>query len=61
MVSPSPATVFKLGDLGITRLETEINVFNTMLAKWMLPPEAISPADFGVVDKRVDVYRSICG
>jgi serine/threonine-protein kinase len=57
MASPSPATVFKLGDLGITRLETEINVFNTMLAKWMLPPEAISPADFGVVDKRVDVYH----
>jgi serine/threonine protein kinase len=57
MGSPSAATVFKLGDLGITRLETEINVFNTMLAKWMLPPEAIAPKEFGAVDKRVDVYH----
>ena len=57
MASPSAATVFKLGDLGITRLETEINVFNTMLAKWMLPPEAIAPVDFGVIDKRVDIYH----
>ena len=57
MGAPNPATVFKLGDLGITRLETDINVFNTMLAKWMLPPEAISPGDFGPIDKRLDVYH----
>lgn len=57
MATPSPVTVFKLGDFGITRLESEINVFNTMLAKWMLPPEALRPAEFGVIDKRVDIYH----
>jgi serine/threonine-protein kinase len=57
MAAPSPATVFKIGDFGITRLESEINVFNTMLAKWMLPPEAIRPGEFGVIDKRVDIYH----
>ena len=48
---------FKVGDLGITRLETDINVFGTMLAQWMLPPEAIAPEDFGLIGKATDIYH----
>jgi len=48
---------FKIGDLGISRLETEINAFNTILAQWMLPPEAIQPEEFGQVGRAVDVYH----
>ena len=48
---------FKIGDLGISRLETELNAFNTILAQWMLPPEAIDPAEFGQVARTLDVYH----
>lgn len=48
---------FKVGDLGISRLETEINAFNTLLAEWMLPPEAIDPVQFGPIGRTVDVYH----
>jgi serine/threonine protein kinase len=33
------ALTFKLGDLGITNLLSNMDVFNTILAPWMLPPE----------------------
>lgn len=49
---------FKLGDLGISRLESEIRPLNTQLAKWMLPPEAIQPESFGVVGKGTDIYHT---
>jgi serine/threonine protein kinase len=48
---------FKIGDLGISRLETEINAFNTVLAEWMLPPEAIDSAEFGFIGRTVDIYH----
>jgi len=48
---------FKVGDLGISRLESEINVLNTMLAAWMLPPEAIDAQEFGSVGRTVDIYH----
>jgi serine/threonine protein kinase len=48
---------FKVGDLGITRLQNEIDVFNTMLAQWMLPPEAIAPSEYGVIGHTVDIYH----
>lgn len=51
------AMLFKIGDLGITRLASEIDVFNTIMAQWMLPPEAIDAAQFGVVGPRTDVYH----
>lgn len=50
---------FKVGDLGITRLETDIRVFGTMLAEWMKPPEAINSGEFGKIDRKVDIYH--CG
>jgi len=58
MSAPTPATVFKIGDLGISRLAPEIDVFNTILAKWMLPPEALQPWEFGPVDQQLDIYHS---
>ena len=48
---------FKIGDLGISRLETEVSAFNTILAQWMLPPEAIDPSQFGQVGRTLDVYH----
>ena len=58
MASPNPATVFKIGDLGISRLAPEIDVFNTILAKWMLPPEAIRPEAFGQIGPQIDIYHA---
>ncbi len=48
---------FKIGDLGISRLEGDISFFNTRLAHWMLPPEFLRPAEFGVLGKHVDIYH----
>ena len=58
MVAAKPRVLqFKVGDLGLSRLETDIKVFNTMLAQWMLPPEAIDPIQFGQVGRQIDVYH----
>lgn len=56
---PSKARVwsFKIGDLGISNLETDINVFNTILAQWMLPPEYLNP-EFGTIGRAVDIYHT---
>ena len=51
------AMVFKVGDLGISRLETDINIFNTILAQWMLPPEHLKPAEFGTLGTGTDIYH----
>ena len=52
-----PVWRFKIGDLGISRLEGDIRLFNTRLARWMLPPEFLRPQDFGVLGKHVDIYH----
>ena len=52
-----PKSLVKLGDLGISRLESDIDVFGTILAKWMQPPEFLNPTEFGVVGKQVDIYH----
>lgn len=57
MVPHQPgATQFKLGDLGIARLVTEVAVQNTR-AQWMLPPEILDPAEYGPADYRIDIYH----
>ncbi len=53
-----PVLIFKVGDLGISRLETDINVFSTILAPWILPPESIDPGTFGTIGKQVDIYHA---
>lgn len=39
-----PVWSFKIGDLGISKLETDIRIFNTILAQWMVPPEHLEPS-----------------
>lgn len=56
--SKDPVWSFKIGDLGISRLETDINVLNTLLAQWMLPPEAVDPEQFGAISRQVDIYHT---
>lgn len=50
------AIQFKLGDLGVTKLFSELDAANT-LAEWIRPPEAIDPATFGPIDRRLDIYH----
>lgn len=49
---------FKVGDLGLAKPVKLIDPQNTVLADWMLPPEYLDGASFGVMDHRVDVYHS---
>lgn len=53
-----PYLSFKLGDLGIARLESDIRTIGTILAPWMQPPEAYDPRQFGTVGKPTDVYHA---
>lgn len=55
--SKAPVWSFKIGDLGISRLESEVRTFNTLLAQWMLPPEAVDPEQFGAVSRATDIYH----
>ena len=55
--SKEPTWSFKIGDLGISRLEGEIRFFHTILARWMLPPEFLNPDEFGVLGKHIDIYH----
>jgi serine/threonine protein kinase len=53
-----PVWSFKIGDLGISRLEGDIRLFNTILAPWMVPPEFLDPQQFGVLGRHVDIYHT---
>ncbi|MBI3610808.1 MAG: protein kinase [Nitrospirae bacterium] len=50
------AIQFKLGDLGVSKVFSEIDASNT-LADWMRPPEALDPGEFGPMDHRIDIYH----
>ncbi len=52
------AIQFKLGDLGVAKMFSEIDANNTR-AIWMLPPEVLEPHEFGPLDHRIDIYH--CG
>ena len=52
------AIQFKLGDLGVAKLFSEIDATNTR-ALWMLPPEVLDSSEFGPLDHRIDIYH--CG
>jgi serine/threonine protein kinase len=54
----APRVSFKLGDLGITRVESDIRIVGTIMAPWMLPPEALVPGTFGTVGRPTDVYHA---
>lgn len=51
------AIQFKVGDLGVSKLFSEIDVANT-LNNAIRPPEAINPAEFGPLDSRIDLYHA---
>jgi serine/threonine-protein kinase len=36
----------------------EMDVFNTMVGKWMIPPEFLKPEEFGKIGKQVDMYHA---
>ena len=55
--SRAPVWVFKVGDLGISKLEKEMGLLNTVFAHWMRPPEAFDPGEFGGLGKQVDIYQ----
>lgn len=55
---PEPRFLFKLGDLGVTRMEEEIRMAGTALAPWMRPPEGIDPVRYGVIGQATDVYHT---
>lgn len=59
MVPDTSVCTFKVGDLGIAKLVSEMNAENTVLADWMRAPEAIDHAEFGPMDHRMDIYH--CG
>lgn len=58
MDNPQAALNFKLGDLGVAKLISEVDATNTR-AQWMLPPEVLDPKEFGPMDHRIDIYH--CG
>jgi len=47
---------FKLGDLGVSKVFGELDATNT-LAEWIRPPEALDPAEYGPLDRRIDIYH----
>lgn len=58
MSSENPgAILFKLGDLGVSKVFGELDAANT-LAEWIRPPEALDPAEFGPLDHRIDIYHT---
>jgi len=56
--SKDPVWSFKIGDLGISRLEGDMRQFNTILAQWMVPPEYLNPVEFGLIGKQIDIYHT---
>lgn len=51
------ALQFKLADLGVSKLLSELDAFNT-LNDSIRPPEAIDPNEYGPVDHRIDIYQT---
>ena len=53
----SGAIQFKLADLGVSKVFSEINALNTVNDS-IRPPEAINPAEFEPIDHRIDIYQT---
>lgn len=57
MRSDNPGAIqFKLGDLGVSKVFGELDAANT-LAEWIRPPEALDQAEYGPLDRRIDIYH----
>jgi hypothetical protein len=46
-----------LGDLGVSKLFTELDALNT-LNDSIRPPEAIEESEYGPIDHRIDIYQT---
>lgn len=58
MLPTAPGAIqFKVGDLGVSKLFSEIDAAST-LNNAIRPPEAINPAEFGPLDSRIDLYHA---
>lgn len=57
LVPEEQSLTFKIGDLGISGLESEIDFFKTTLAQWMLPPEYLDPS-LGPMGRPIDIYHT---
>lgn len=57
-----PDSVFhgaiKLGDLAVNTLLGNVDVLNTKLPRWLVPPEYLNPSECGPMDHRVDIYQA---
>ena len=56
MPTEAKAIQFKLADLGVAKLFTEVDAKNTR-PQWILPPEILRPQEYGPVDYRIDLYH----
>ena len=57
LVHTNPGVVkFKLSDLGVAKMFGQLSATNTR-GQWMLPPEVLNSAEFGVIDHRIDIYH----
>jgi len=57
MPNTSTSVTFKIGDLGVSRLEYEIRNFRPSIP-WMIAPEVLNPEEFGMVGKQTDIYHA---
>lgn len=48
----------KLGDLAVNTLLGNVDVLNTKLPRWLVPPEYLNPSELGPMDHRVDIYQA---
>ena len=48
----------KLSDLGVNTLLGNVDVLNVKIARWLVPPEYLSPTECGPMDHRMDVYQA---
>lgn len=53
----SESVTFKIGDLGITRFEYEIDNMPPTIP-WMVAPEVLEPDEFGSIGKSTDLYHA---
>jgi serine/threonine-protein kinase len=57
MSGQSQAVTFKVGDLGVTRFEYEVQSARPTIP-WMVAPEVLAPDQFGQVGKPTDIYHA---
>lgn len=49
---------FKLGELAVNVLLGNVDVLNTKIPRWLVPPEYLTPSECGPMDHRVDIYQA---